>query len=111
MNLGELDDLNFKTFSSLMSDKFGLDMEHCAELDVKRAFSFFEFKKGFLKTKVNNEKFTDFKMQYKQIIEKPIQYFNDQGIKNEKYNIKLKMNLLNELKPLRLKRYKSADIL
>jgi len=73
--------------------------------------SYFEFKKGFLKTKVNNEKFTDFKMQYKQIIEKPIQYFNDQGIKNEKYNIKLKMNLLNELKPLRLKRYKSEDIL
>jgi RNA-directed DNA polymerase len=73
--------------------------------------NFFEFEKRFLKIKVDKKKSMDFKIQYKQIMKQPVQYFDEQFISNEKHNVMLKIKLLNELKFLRLKRYKSEDIL
>lgn len=70
-----------------------------------------ELRRRFLKSKLGREKLLTIRNKYNTIIKNPIEFLRETRDKNLAYNSNLKIRLLEGIKPVRLKKYKSDDIL
>lgn len=70
-----------------------------------------ELRRRFLKSKPGKEMLLTIRNKYKKIIKDPVEFLRETRDKNLTHNLNLKIRLLEGIKPLRLKKYKSDDLL